>query len=437
MKRAALLVLALLVAAGAAVAVTGRSLPDPKVSPAIATRTPDPRHGAYVAVLGDCAACHSVPGSPDLAGGLALPTPAGPVWSSNITPDKVHGIGVYSFTDFARLMRQGVRPNGERVLPAMPYTAYAKVSDEDLHDLYAYLMQAVPAAPTANHADGVLWFARWPIGLWNKAFHDDSRFAADPAKGASWNRGAYLVQGLAHCGTCHTPRGPAFQEKALDGRSDLFLSGARLDGASPINLRGNTADGLGRWSADDIAELLASGRSAHSAVVGQMGEVVAHSTQFMTDADRGAIAAYLKSLSPAPESGRATFAATAASLDAVMSGKQTDPGALRFMNSCSACHRLNGDGAGRALPSLAGNPTVLAQHPDTLIAVILKGARMPSTAAAPSPMAMPPFGWRYDDREVAEVASYVRQSWGNGAPSVSAGQVRAVRRALGLATPGR
>lgn len=436
MKRAALIGLAALVAVAAAMAVTGRGLPDPKVSPAIASRTPDPRRGAYVAILGDCGACHSVDGGQPLAGGPALPTPAGPVWPGNITPDRLHGIGAYSFTDFARLMRLGVRPNGERLLPAMPYTAYAKVSDEDLQDLYAYLMQAVPPSAAANHADGLLWLARWPMALWNGAFHEAARFAPDPGKSSQWNRGAYLAQGLAHCGTCHTPRGFGFQEKALDGRSDLYLSGAQLDGGSPVNLRGNSGDGLGRWSAQDIAELLATGRSAHSAVVGQMGEVVAHSTQFMTDEDRAAIAVYLKSLGPAPQAGRATFAASDASLATVMSGRASS-GGRRFMDACSACHRLNGAGAGRAMPSLGGNAAVLAQHPDTLIAVILKGARMPATAAAPSRMAMPPFGWRYDDREVAEVATYVREAWGNAASPVSAGQVRAVRRALGLATPHR
>jgi mono/diheme cytochrome c family protein len=361
-----------------------------------------------------------------------LVTPLGLVYSSNITPDRAQGIGGYSLVDFVRLMRLGVRPDGARLYPAMPYTAYAKVSDADLQDLYAYLMGAVPAVPQANHPAAIPWplSIRWPLALWNRAFHDDHRFAPDPGRGAPWNRGAYLVQGLAHCGTCHTPRGLAFQEKDVDGRSSLFLSGARLDGESPVNLRGNPGDGLGRWSADEIAELLAAGRSPHSAAVGQMGEVVAHSTQFMTPSDRAAIAVYLKSLSPVIDAGRATFAASDATLDEIMAGKQTSPGGRVFMDSCAACHRLSGAGAGRTLPQLAGNAAVLAQYPDSLIRVILNGARLPATGDAPSRTAMPPFGWRYDDQQVAALATYVRRAWGNSASPVTAAQVKAVRRRL-------
>ena len=433
----AIALLAVLLAGGLAAALIAHQIPDPGLSPGLANRTPDPARGAYVATLGDCAGCHTAPGGRALAGGQPFPTPVGVIYASNITPDPVHGIGRYSFKDFARLMRQGVRPDGVRVYPAMPYTAYAKVSDEDLQDLFAYLTRSVAPASTDNRKGDAPWplSLRWPLALWNMAFHQDRRFVPDPGQGPAWNRGAYLVQGLAHCGTCHTPRGLAFEEKEVDGRTNQFLSSSRLDGHSPINLRGDPGDGLGRWSTAEIVELLATGRSPHSAAVGPMGEVVAASTQHNAQSDLAAIAAYLKSLSPAPTQGRATFAATPATLDEIMAGRQTSPGGRMFMDSCAACHRLSGGGEGRALPSLAGSSTVLAQYPDTLVTLILDGARAPGTEGAPSRTAMPPFGWRYDDREIAELATYVRQSWGNQAPAVTAGQVRAVRSHLKTGKP--
>ena len=198
----------------------------------------------------------------------------------------------------------------------MPYTAYAKVSDEDLQDLFAYLQLGLAPAHEARRPSAIPWpfSIRWPLALWNLAFHDHFRFAVDGSKDEQWNRGAYLVQGLAHCGTCHTPRGMAFEEVDVSGRSNLYLSGSEFDGTSPINLRGNIGDGLGRWSASDIAEILKSGRNPHSTVTGTMADVVRDSTQYMIDQDVAAIATYLKSLSPAPEDRRATFAASDATI---------------------------------------------------------------------------------------------------------------------------
>ena len=236
------------------------------------------------------------------------------------------------------------------------------------------------------------------------------------------------MQGLAHCGTCHTPRGLAFQEKDVSGRTNLYLSGEQLAGTSPINLRGNPGDGLGRWSAADIAELLKTGRNAHSAITTSMTDVIAHSTQFMTDSDVGAIAVYLKSLSPAPEAGRATFAASDATLKKIMAGGEKSAGGRMFMDSCAACHRISGAGENFAFPRLAGNPNVLNGDPSSLISVILNGARLPSTAGAPTGLAMPPFGWRYTDAEVAELTTYLRSNWGNHASPVSSEQVAGVRK---------
>jgi mono/diheme cytochrome c family protein len=228
-----------------------------------------------------------------------------------------------------------------------------------------------------------------------------------------------------------------FEEKDVRGITNLFLSGARLDGTSPINLRGNDGDGLGRWSATDVAALLKSGRNAHSAVTGTMADVVRHSTQYMTDQDVAAIAAYLKSLSPAPGNGHASFAANDATIRTVMSGAERSSGGRIYMDSCAACHRLSGSGENLAFPTLAGNPAVLSSDPSSLIAVILTGARTPATAGAPTGLAMPDFGWRYDDADIADLATFVRSHWGNGAGPVAVAQVASVRKQLGVGRPNR
>jgi mono/diheme cytochrome c family protein len=274
-----------------------------------------------------------------------------------------------------------------------------------------------------------------PLALWTDALHDSSRFVMDVSKDVHWNRGAYLVQGLSHCGTCHTPRGFFFEEKDVSGKTNLYLSGTQLDGTSPVNLRGNNGDGLGRWSASDIADLLQSGRNAHSAVTGTMADVVRHSTQYMTDQDVSSIALYLKSLSPAPEDGRAHFVPSDSTVRTIMAGDERSSGGRIYMDSCAACHRLSGGGETLTFPTLAGNPSVLSADPSSLIAVILHGARTPSTARAPSGLAMPDFHWRYDDADIAELATFIRANWGNQGLPVSAVQVAKIRDRLGLSRP--
>jgi mono/diheme cytochrome c family protein len=407
------------------------SKPAVSVAADVAARPGDPVHGEYLAHAGDCMACHTAKGGEPFAGGYPFKTPVGTIYSSNITSDRKHGIGGYSFDDFVLAMREGIAKDGRRLYPAMPYTSYAKVSDADLKDLYAYFTTRVPASSEANRRADIVWplSIRWPLAFWDRAFHDDSRFQPVDSQSAEWNRGAYLVQGLAHCGTCHTPRGAAMQELDLSGKTSLYLSGAALDNASPINLRGDAGSGLGEWSEQDIVALLQTGRGPHSAVTGPMGDVVEHSTQYLSESDLHAIATYLKSLPPRQHD-TAAFQANDATLRSIMAGTATGAGASIYIDSCAACHRQNGQGASRVFPSLANNPMVLAAHPDSLIAVILNGSRLPSTAGAPSPLAMPPFAWRYDDQEVAELATFVRSSWGNHGSSVTADEVKHLRAQL-------
>jgi mono/diheme cytochrome c family protein len=412
--------------------------PDPALAPALAQRQADSTRGAYIAVLGDCAFCHTKGGGQPFAGGLKLSTPIGAVYSSNITPDLATGIGRYSLEDFIRVMRFGVRPDGNRLYPAMPYTAYARATDQDLQDLLAYLQSGVPPVHEVSRTSDIPWPLnfRWPLALWNSAFHDPSAFETDASRDDQWNRGAYLVEGLAHCGTCHTPRGLFFQEKDLRGRTNLYLSGTRLDGTSPINLRGNEGDGLGRWSPEAITVLLKSGRNERSAVTGSMADVVRHSTQYMSEQDVAAIAVYLKSLSPAPGE-RARFAASDATILTIMAGTEQSPGGRIYLDSCAACHRLAGGGENLTFPALAGNPTVLNSDPSSLIAVILNGARAPPTDAAPTGLTMPGFAWRYDDIDIAALATFLRASWGNDAAPVSAAQVSRRRQELRLSRADR
>jgi mono/diheme cytochrome c family protein len=438
MRLAARILAVLLVVAAAAAAIAvwriATMIPDPDLPPALARRRPDPGHGRMVALLGDCKGCHTATGEDAYAGGVAFALPVGTLYSSNITPDPATGIGKYDFTDFVRLMRFGVAPGGRRIYPAMPYPAYARMSDEDLQDLFAYLKQQVaPVARPARRAD-ISWPLswRWPLALWNLAFHDPRRFVPDKSHEPEWNRGAYLVQGLAHCGTCHTPRNFAYAERDTGGTTPFYLSGTSFAGTAPINLRGNDGDGLGRWSKADIVELLKAGRNLHSAASGSMIDVVALSTQYWDESDLMAVATYLKSLPPAPGP-HADFTPDEGTLRAYLDGTAAgSAGARIYMDSCSACHRLGGQGAGGAAPGLAGNPMVQSRDPSSLIEVILAGARLPSTAAAPSPMAMPGFAWRYDDTDVAALASFVRSAWGNHAPPVEPGLVTDMRNRLEL-----
>jgi mono/diheme cytochrome c family protein len=407
------------------------SKPAVNVAADVAALPGDPVHGEYLARVGDCMACHTAKGGEPFAGGYPLKTPLGTIYSSNITSDRVNGIGGYSFNDFVLAMREGVAKDGRRMYPAMPYTSYAKVSDADLKDLYAYFTTKAPPSSQPNRQSDIVWplSIRWPLAFWDRAFLDDTQFHPVDTQSVEWNRGAYLVQGLAHCSTCHTPRGAAMQELDVSGKTSFYLSGAALDNASPIDLRGSHGSGLGDWSEQDIVSVLKTGRSPHSAVTGPMGDVIEHSTQYMTDADLHAIATYVKSLSPSDRDA-ASYHASDATLKSIMKGTATGAGASIYIDSCAACHRQNGEGATRVFPSLAGNPMVLADKPDSLIAVILNGSRLPSTAGGPTPLAMPPFAWRYDDEQVAELATFVRSSWGNSAPAVTASQVKDLRAAL-------
>src|SRR6202034_1170407 len=251
----AVFVVAAAVAAGLAIAF---HVPDPGLSAALAQRQPDVARGQYVYQLGDCAACHTRPGGKILAGGLALVTPLGTIYTTNITPDRDTGIGNYSFTDFARAVRLGVRPDGTRLYPAMPYTSYAKMSDEDLQDLFAYLQKNVAAVQETPPANTLRWpfNQRWSMAFWNVVFLDSAHFTPDPAKDAQWNRGAYVVEALEHCGECHTPR--HITQNLDNGQK---FAGAALQGWKAYNITASKQSGVGGWSDEALASYLSTGHA--------------------------------------------------------------------------------------------------------------------------------------------------------------------------------
>jgi len=397
--------------------------------------------GRYLADAGDCTACHTAKGGKPFAGGLPIASPIGTLYSSNITPDKVSGIGGYSLDEFDRALRHGIAANGDSLYPAMPYPAYAKVSDDDIRALYAYFMHGVAPVGVINRANDVPWplSMRWPLAIWRKTFAPDPdaiAFKADAYKDAEVARGAYLVQGLGHCGSCHTPRALTLQEKALDESSPIYLSGGPvIDGWLAVNLRGNPADGLGAWSKEDIVATLRSARSAtHAVLGGAMGDVVVHSTQHLNDGDLQAVASYLKTLSPS-ERQVSSFKADPATAKALAAGEEGSRGAQLYVDNCSACHRTNGQGYERVFPKIAGNSSVLSEDPVSMIRLVLAGSKLPATAAAPSELGMPGFAWRLSDEEVAQLLTFIRSSWGNQAPAVKAEQVKQLRATLPQESP--
>lgn len=382
--------------------------------------------GRYLAQLGDCAACHTVDPKRPFTGGLALQSPLGAMYSTNITPDTRNGIGSYSLEQFGDALRKGVAADGRHLYPAMPYPSFSRLSDEDVSDLYSYFRHGVLADPTENPATGIPWplSMRWPLSLWNALFVEARPYQPVVTHTPEWNRGAYLVQGLGHCGTCHTPRGIAFQEKALDQNGTSYLSGAKLAGWYAADLTGATGSGLQDWSEADLVEFLKAGRNTHTAAFGPMGEAVAHSTQYYSDTDLKAVAVYLKSLS----AGRAV--ATVGSdntSERLAEGKPQNAGEELYLDNCSACHRSDGQGYRSTFPRLAGNSAVLGTSPDSLIRIILHGSSMPVTQAAPTGLSMPAFDWRLSDVQVAELASFLRSAWGYQAAAVSAEEVARIR----------
>ncbi len=390
--------------------------------------SPPDGSGEYLARAADCVACHSIPGGKAFAGGLKMGTPLGAIYSTNITPDPETGIGRYSLADFDRAVRKGIAKDGHRLYPAMPYPSYVKLTDADVAALYGFFMKQVPPVRQANLKSEIpaLLSIRWPLAIWNVFFAPGGSYVAKPGHDAAWNRGAYLVQGLGHCGACHTPRGIGLQEKALDDSSPNYLAGAELDAWYAPSLRGNMRTGLGTWSTKDIGEFLKHGHNRVGTAFGSMIDVVNNSTSYLSDSDINAIANYLNSL-PSTATQQA-FAYNNATTVALRNTPTTQPGGALYTGACASCHGFDAKGFTPYMPALAGNPVVLDDNPSSLINLMLNGSIPLVAKGTPDAYRMPQFRQQLSDQNIAEIITFIRNRWGNQAPAVTAAQVATLRK---------
>jgi mono/diheme cytochrome c family protein len=396
--------------------------------------------GKYLAIAADCGACHSAPNGKPFAGGLPIGTPLGTIYSTNITPSANFGIGRYTEEEFSRALRRGIRSDGAHLYPAMPYTSYARFTDEDTHALYLYFTKAVEPVD----ARGPETELPFPMSIrlsmlgWNILFLDTQVFAPDQQQSAQWNRGAYLVEGAAHCGTCHTPRGFLMQEQT--GRA---LSGAQVGPWYAPNITSDPASGIGSWSREELAAYLRNGHLRGKAqAAGSMGEAVEHSFQYLSADDIDSIATYIKTVppigDPAASASRFTAGKISSELtmlrgrDGIKSDNDAAPsGAELFQGNCASCHAAEGQGSKDGYyPSLFHNSATGAKNPTNLIAAILYGV---DRTVSGRQAFMPGFGGRpadanpLSDRNIAVLASYVLSHFGAGDTTVAEQEVIEIR----------
>ena len=406
-----------------------RNLVAPVATPEVIAR------GAYLARLGDCAACHSIPGKPAYSGGLRMGIPIGAIYTSNITPDSENGIGRMSLSDFDRALRFGVA-EGHSLYPAMPFTSYYNARPDDVAALYTYFKYGVAPAAVPNRPNDIMFplSMRWPLTFWRWLFAPSPKpFAAPPGMDSQLSEGAYFVEGLGHCGECHTPRSVAMQMKAATPAGGAaYLSGAVIENYFAPSLRSSGPGSLGTWSEDELAQFLETGANAQGIAFGSMSDVIIHSTQYMTPADALATAKYLKSLRNPDAEPAARFTYDALEHIALKNGDASKPGAMIYLNNCAACHRPDGIGYERVFPGLAGNPVVQAGNPRSLVSIVLDGSQTPRTARTPAQFTMPRFAWRLSDEDVADVVNFIRTSWGNSAAPVASAEVAKIRESLQL-----
>lgn len=378
--------------------------------------------GEYLARAGDCVACHTAPEGKLFAGGRAMPTPFGTLYTSNITPDPETGIGKWNAEQFYATMHIGRFPDGGLLYPAMPFGSYTKVTRNDSDAIFAYLKTIPPVRIQRRAHDLRFPYNNRSLILgWRTLFFREGEYKPDPTKSDEWNRGAYLVEGLGHCGMCHTAI------NALGGSSE---SQAFEGGLIPMqnwyapSLTSNKEAGLGDWSIKDISDLLRTGVSNRGAVYGPMAEVVYNSLQYLTDEDTRAMAVYLKGLAQggAPET-------TVSRVPTAESSLLMSLGKAVYDAQCASCHGSQGQGKPPHYPVLAGNQSIQMTSAVNAIRMVLNGGYPPGTAGNPMPYGMPPFAVSLSDNEIAAVVTYIRTSWGNRGSAVTASQANELRSA--------
>lgn len=378
--------------------------------------------GEYLAQAGDCVACHTAPGGKLFAGGHAMPTPFGTLYTSNVTPDPDTGIGKWTADQFYRMMHTGRSPDGGLLYPAMPFASYTKVTRADSDAIFAF-MQSVPAVKQQNRPHDLKfpYNNRSLIIGWRTLFFTEGEFKPDPTKSDDWNRGAYLVEGLGHCTMCHTAI------NALGGSSE---SAAFEGGLIPMqnwyapSLTSNKEAGLGDWSIKDISDYLRTGISNRGAVYGPMADVVYNSLQYLSDDDTRAMAVYLKSLTQGSSPDKPPPPLPSAESSLLLSLGKTI-----YDKQCASCHGVEGLGKPPHYPLLAGNQSIQMSSAVNAIRMVLNGGYPPGTAGNPMPYGMPPFAQALSDDEIAAVVTYIRTSWGNRGAAVSARQANELRAA--------
>jgi mono/diheme cytochrome c family protein len=378
--------------------------------------------GEYLARAGDCIACHTAPEGKLFAGGRAMPTPFGTLYTSNITPDQETGIGKWSADDFYKTMHEGRFPDGGLLYPAMPFGSYTKVTRADSDAIFAYL-RSIPPVKQANRAHELSfpYNNRSLILGWRTLFFTEGEYRPDATKSDEWNRGAYLVEGLGHCAMCHT----AINALGGSSESEAFEGGLiPMQNWYAPSLTSNKEAGLGDWSIEDISDLLKNGISKRGVVYGPMAEVTYNSLQYLKPDDIKAMAVYLKSLGQ----GNPPVTATS-SLPTEESSLLLSLGKTVYDAQCASCHGLDGKGHPPHYPPLAGNPSISMPSAVNPIRMVLNGGFPPGTAGNPMPYGMPPFAQALSDDEVAAVVTYIRTAWGNRGSAVSAKDANALRSA--------
>lgn len=413
--------LALLLGAAALVAYLNLRGEAPLRDTAFTPTAAQVERGRYLATLGNCGACHTARGGAPFAGGRPIDTPFGVVYGSNLTPDPEHGLGRWSADHFWRAMHHGRSRDGRLLSPAFPYPNFTRLVRDDSDALFAYLRSLPPVAQPNRAADVQFPFDTQPaLAVWRALFFRAGSFTPDATRDAAFNRGAYLVQGLAHCTACHG-------ERNLFGATSesLAFSGGLLpmQGWYAPSLARTDEAGVADWPADDVVALLKTGSAPRGSVLGPMAEVVFRSTQHASDDDLRAIAAFLQALPKAdpPRTRKRTVEAA-----------EMRRGAQVYEARCADCHGNAGQGAAsgphaRAVPPLAGNRAVTMAEAANVIRVVISGGYPPATAGNPRPFGMPPLGQELNDAEIAAVVTFIRNTWGHAAGAVRPHEVARLR----------
>ena len=380
------------------------------------------KRGEYLARAADCMVCHTVPGGQAFAGGLAIPLPFGTLYSTNITPDKATGIGDYSDQDFLNAVQRGIRRDGTRLYPAMPYPSYTYMTDADALAIKAYLFSQPPADLT-NRPDTLTFpfNQRWSMVIWSILFNADSRFAPNTTQSPEWNRGAYLAEALAHCGECHTPRNLAF---ALDNRRKF--AGALTAGWRAFNITSDKGSGIGDWSDDEVFAYLSTGHAlGRGTASGPMGEAVDASFSQMAPADIHALVSYVRSVPPIASSDLPATLAPPAPTSPKAGATTADAlGKRIFEEACVSCHNWTGVSAISPFATIAGVRAVNDPAATNVAQIIISGT---ARHTPPDIISMPAFGGVYSDTEIAAVANYVTARFGSEESKVTEKDVAELR----------